>query len=83
MHRAYSLYRIYTSGMEGIKRMGIVDFRRDVGKRVDAAHFLKEPTIITKGLREEPRAVLIPYEWWDLLEHVLQEQGIEVPQAEG
>ena len=61
--------------------MGIVDFRAEVGKRVDAAHFLKEPTIITKGLYEEPRAALIPYEWYEVLEEALRSRGIEVPPA--
>lgn len=79
MCRLYTLSRIYASGMEDIVRMGIVDFRKNVGNRVDAAHFLKEPTIITKGLHEEPRAMLIPYEWLHELEEALQAQGIEPP----
>lgn len=61
--------------------MGIVDFRAEVGKRVDAAHYLKEPTIITKGAHEEPRAVLIPYDWYEGLEYMLRERGIELPPA--
>lgn len=61
--------------------MGIVDFRAEVGKRVDAAHFLKEPTIITKGTHEEPRATLIPHEWWPILVEALEAQGIQVPAA--
>lgn len=67
--------------MEGIKRMGIVDFRAEVGKRVDAAHYLSEPTIVTKGLHEEPRAVLIPFEWYGDLKEVLAARGIEVPEV--
>jgi hypothetical protein len=67
--------------MEAIRRMGIVDFRAEVGKRVDAAHYLKEPTIITKGLHEEPRAVLIPYDWYETLAEALRARGIAPPNA--
>lgn len=42
--------------------MGIRDFRRDVTKRVEAAHFQEQPTIITKN--DEPRAVLVSYVWY-------------------
>lgn len=65
--------------MEGIKRMGIVDFRAKAGERVDAAYFLKELTIVTKGIREDPRALLIPYEWREILEEALTARGIPVP----
>jgi hypothetical protein len=65
--------------MEGVKRMGIVDFRADVGRRVDAAHFGKEMTVVTKGSNEEPRALLIPYEWREILLEGLAARGIVPP----
>jgi len=43
-------------------RMGTREFRDDLGRRVDAAYFLHEPTIITRN--GEPRAVLISYADW-------------------
>lgn len=43
--------------------MGVRDFRNDVPHRIEAAHFLGEPTIITKN--DEPRAVLVPYAWYE------------------
>lgn len=67
--------------MEGGKRMGIVDFRAEVGKRVDAAFYLKEVTFVTKGLHEELRSVLIPPEYYSVLEKALAEQGITLPSA--
>lgn len=61
--------------------MGIVDFRAEVGKRVDAAHFLKQMTTVTKGPHEEPRATLIPHDWVPILLEALAARGIEVPDA--
>lgn len=51
--------------MEDTKVMGIVELRPVLGDRVDKAFFTKEPTIITK--KDKPRAVLIPYEWYEEL----------------
>jgi PHD/YefM family antitoxin component YafN of YafNO toxin-antitoxin module len=42
--------------------MGTREMREQLGKRVDAAHFLGEPTIVEKN--GEPRAVLVPYAEW-------------------
>ncbi len=42
--------------------MGSRELRDNLGSRIDAAHFLDEPTIITHN--GEPRAVLIPYSEW-------------------
>jgi prevent-host-death family protein len=44
------------------EHMGIRDLRDQLGKRVDAAHFLGEATVIEKN--GEPRAVLVPYAEW-------------------
>jgi prevent-host-death family protein len=44
------------------QRMGIREVREQLGRRVDAAHYLGEPTVIEKN--GEPRAVLVPYAWW-------------------
>jgi prevent-host-death family protein len=42
--------------------MGLRDIRADIGRRVDAAYFQDEPTIITKN--DEPRAVIVSYQWF-------------------
>jgi prevent-host-death family protein len=44
------------------KRMGVAEAREQLGRLVDAAHFLGEPTVIEKN--GEPRAVLVPYAEW-------------------
>ncbi len=43
-------------------RIGIAELRDQLGRRVDAAHFLGEHTIVEKN--GEPRAVLVPYGEW-------------------
>jgi antitoxin (DNA-binding transcriptional repressor) of toxin-antitoxin stability system len=53
---------MYIDRMIEPPRMGIRDFRADLPKRVEAAHFQSEPTIITKN--DEPRAALVPYTWY-------------------
>lgn len=55
------MYAAYDADMEP-KTMGTVEFREQIAHRVDSAHFLHEPTIITRN--GEPRAVLIPYSDW-------------------
>lgn len=40
----------------------IRETRDELGKRVDAAHYAQQPTVITKN--GEPRAVLVPYDWY-------------------
>jgi prevent-host-death family protein len=42
--------------------IGARDARPELGKLVDAAHYAGQHTVITKA--GEPRAVLVPYEWW-------------------
>lgn len=42
--------------------MGVRELRDQLGKRIDAAHYLGESTVIDKS--GEPRAVLVSYEWW-------------------
>ncbi|MFC8517492.1 type II toxin-antitoxin system Phd/YefM family antitoxin [Streptomyces sp. NPDC057257] len=44
-------------------RIGLRDLRADLTRRVEAAHFQGEPTVITKN--GEPRAVLVPFEWFE------------------
>lgn len=55
------MYLSYHVGMN-VTRMGTRELRDNLGHRVDAAHFLGEPTIIDKN--GEPRAVLISYAEW-------------------
>lgn len=42
--------------------VGIVELREQAGRLVDNAHFRGECTVITKN--GEPRAVVVPYEWY-------------------
>ncbi|MGC5004802.1 type II toxin-antitoxin system Phd/YefM family antitoxin [Streptomyces sp. DT203] len=45
-----------------MERIGVRELREQLGRRVDGAHFKGEQTVIEKN--GEPRAVLVPYEWW-------------------
>jgi antitoxin (DNA-binding transcriptional repressor) of toxin-antitoxin stability system len=63
VYTEYTVFTTYTVSMEETPRMGIRELRQDLGRRVDAAHFLKEATVITKN--DEPRAALVPYEWYE------------------
>lgn len=45
-----------------MERIGVRELREQLGRRVDSAHFRGEHTIVEKN--GEPRAVLVPYEWW-------------------
>lgn len=48
------------------ERRGVEDLRGDLGKRVDAAFYAGEVTVVTKN--GEPRAALVPYEWYQASE---------------
>lgn len=65
--------------MKGIITMGIMELRRSLGQRIDAAHFLGEPTIIKNEKKNEPRAAIVPYAW---LVEICKERGIPLPDAE-
>jgi prevent-host-death family protein len=52
----------YHDGMTGTTTLGVRELRDNLGKRIDAAHFLGEHTIVKKN--GEPRAVLVPYADW-------------------
>ncbi|GGZ23427.1 hypothetical protein GCM10010387_15740 [Streptomyces inusitatus] len=39
-----------------------MDLRKQLGQRVDAAHFAGEATVVER--HGTPRAVLVSYEWW-------------------
>jgi hypothetical protein len=45
-----------------MERMQTRELRDQLGRRVDAAHFLGQHTVVEKN--GEPRAVLVPYAWW-------------------
>lgn len=45
--------------------MGLIETRDNLGKRVDAAHFADDVTVITKN--GAPRAVIVSYETYQLL----------------
>ncbi len=47
---------------EESKTMPVRAVRDQLGKRVDAAHYGGEPTVITTN--GEPRAVLVSYAWF-------------------
>jgi len=42
--------------------MGIRELRERLGRRVDAARYMGDHTVIEKN--GEPSAVLVPYDWW-------------------
>lgn len=44
-----------------METMGLRELRDNLGRRIDAAHFKSEPTVIEKN--GEPRAVIVPYAW--------------------
>jgi hypothetical protein len=45
-----------------VKTLGTREMREQLGRRVDAAHYLGESTVVEKN--GEPRAVLVPYSEW-------------------
>ncbi|MEV5012477.1 type II toxin-antitoxin system Phd/YefM family antitoxin [Streptomyces sp. NPDC055692] len=45
-----------------MERIGVRELREQLGRRVDAAHYRGEHVVIEKN--GEPRAALVPYEWW-------------------
>ncbi len=47
--------------------MGIGELRIALGKRIEAAYFREEPTIIRNAKKGEPRAALVPYAWLEEL----------------
>ncbi len=53
--------------------MGIREIRAEFGARVDAAFFLNEPTVVTKN--DKPRAVIVPYAWYEELLRLRREAG--------
>lgn len=63
----YSTYASYLTYMKGVETMGIMQLRKALGQRIDAAFFHGEPTIIKNEKKDEPRAALIPYSWLDEL----------------
>lgn len=67
---AYSMYGTYASYlmcMKDVETMGIIELRKNLGRRIDAAFFHKEPTVIKNEKKNEPRAALIPHEWLEEL----------------
>ena len=53
---------MYSRVMAETHTIGARDARPELGKLIDAAHYAGQHTILTKN--EQPRAVLVPYEWW-------------------
>jgi prevent-host-death family protein len=45
-----------------MERISTNDLRTQLGRRIDEAHYRGEHLVIEKN--GEPRAVLVPYEWW-------------------
>ncbi|KAB8197506.1 hypothetical protein FH608_002845 [Nonomuraea phyllanthi] len=43
-------------------RMGVRETREKIGERINAAHYLGEPTIVERN--GQPYAVIVSYEWW-------------------
>jgi prevent-host-death family protein len=42
--------------------MGVRETREKIGERINAAHYLDEPTIVERNGR--PYAVIVSYAWW-------------------
>lgn len=59
MHTVYTRYLV---GMDDTPAVGAREARAELGKLIDAAHYGGQHTILTKS--DQPRAVLVPYEWW-------------------
>jgi hypothetical protein len=53
--------------MKDVEVMGIIELRRNLGRRIDAAFFFKEPTVIQNEKKNERRAALVPFEWLEEL----------------
>ncbi|MFE7330802.1 type II toxin-antitoxin system prevent-host-death family antitoxin [Streptomyces sp. NPDC057565] len=45
-----------------MERMGVRELRDQLGRQVDEAHYRGTHTVVEKN--GEPRAVLVPYDWW-------------------
>lgn len=56
--------------MTGGKKMGIIELRKTLGQRIEAAFFHGEVTYIEHEKRKEVRAVLVPPSWVDELEEL-------------
>lgn len=59
----YVTYASNITDMKDVKTMGIMQLRKSLGQRIDAAFFHGEPTVIKNEKKNEPRAALIPYDW--------------------
>lgn len=67
------MYRVYTAFMSEPIQMGSRDARAQLGRLVDEAHFNGQQVVLTKN--EEPRAVLVPYAWWQQATGVAEDGG--------
>lgn len=45
-----------------MEHIGVRKLREQLGQTIDEAHFRDVHTVVEKN--GEPRAVLVPYEWW-------------------
>lgn len=59
---------------DGIVKMGIMDLRKSLGQRIEAAFFHGEATYIEHEKRKEVRAVLVPPAWMAELEQLREEK---------
>ncbi len=66
----YSTYARYLTHMKGVIKMGIMDLRKTLGQRIEAAFFHNEATYIEHGKKGEVRAALVPPGWVDELEEL-------------
>ncbi len=64
----YSTYASYLTDMTGGKKMGIMELRKALGQRIEAAFFHNEATFIEHGKKGEVRAALVPPSWVKELE---------------
>jgi predicted unusual protein kinase regulating ubiquinone biosynthesis (AarF/ABC1/UbiB family) len=66
----YSTYASYLMYMTGGKKMGIMELRKALGQRIEAAFFHNEATFIEHGKKGEVRAALVPPAWVEELEEL-------------
>lgn len=66
----YVRYASYLMTMTDGMKMGIMDLRKALGQRIEAAFFHGEPTYIEHEKRKEVRAVLVPPAWVTELEEL-------------
>ncbi|MGW4422603.1 hypothetical protein [Streptosporangium sp. NPDC004631] len=59
------------------ERIGTNELRNQLGRRIDNAHFRGHHLVVEKS--GEPRAVLVPYDWWVERQGTREDAGLTPP----